>query len=503
MLNTAQRRQEVHDKIKASGSKYKYIYSEMKRLGFWKEGEVDFKSVEAYFEKEREVLSELQALLVEKKKIENPDALLKKIHEKRKAESKQRQKENKEKREAERKAKAEKWELSKQEEIIYLGEGYSSNLNHTESEPEKLHTQQLPELDEARDLAQQMGISVGELRFLAFNRKNSKISHYQKFVIPKRSGGERVISAPMPKLKKAQHWILENILNKVAVHEAAQGCVKNRSIKSNAAKHLKKDLLVNQDLENFFPTITYARIKGMFRGMGYSHNVASILALLCSEPETKQVNVYGETYHAQRTDRFLPQGSPCSPAITNIMCRKLDARLHGLGQKFGYSYTRYVDDISFSANGDAVNDLNKILLYSKKIITDEGFKLNDKKLRIMRKGVSQHVTGLLVNEKPNVNKKTFKRFRALIFQIEKDGLEGKTWNGKTGEALLASLHGFASFVNQINPELGQSYLLRTKAILLKYNYKPKNPYKKEEPKAASSSKLGFSLKGLFKKIFGR
>lgn len=500
MLNSAERRQEVHDKIKASGSRYKFIYSEMKRLGFWKEDEVNFQAVEKYFKKEQELLSELQALLVQKRQIENPEALLKKIHEKRKAESKQRQEENKEKREAERKAKAEKWERSKQEEIIYLGEGYSSNLNQTESEKEKLHAQQLPELGEANDLAQQMGISVGELRFLAFSRKNSQISHYQKFKIPKRSGGERIISAPMPKLKKAQHWILENILNQVAIHEAAQGCAKNRSIKTNASRHLNKDVVVNQDLENFFPTITYARIKGMFRALGYSHNIATILALICSEAETKQVNVYGENYHSQRTDRFLPQGSPCSPAITNIMCRKLDARLQGLGQKFGYSYTRYVDDISFSATGNAVNDLNKILLYSRKVIVDEGFKLNQKKLRIMKKGASQHVTGLLVNEKPNVNKKTFKRFRALIFQLEKDGIEGKNWNGKTGESLLASIHGYASFIHQINPELGLGYLIRTKAILAKHRYKPKNPYKVAEQE---SSKSSFSLKNMFSKIFGR
>ena len=499
MLDTAKRKQEVHDKIKASGSRYKYIYSEMKRLGFWNEKEVDFKSVEAYFEKEKELLTELQALLVQKKQIENPEALLKKIHEKRKEESKQRQKENKERREADRKAKAEKWARSKQEEIIYLGEGYSNTLNHTDSDKEKLRALQLPELDEARDLAQHMGISVGELRLLAFSRKNSKISHYQKFVIPKRSGGERTISAPMPKLKNAQHWILESVLNKVPLHEAAQGCVKNRSIKSNASQHLHKDVLVNQDLENFFPSITYSRIKGMFRTLGYSHNVSTIMALICSEPDTKQVNVYGETYHAQRTERFLPQGSPCSPAITNIMCRKLDARLHGLGHKFGFSYTRYVDDISFSATGEAVKDLNKVLLYSKKIIISEGFKLNDKKLRVMRKGVSQHVTGLLVNDKPNVNKKTFKRFRALLFQIEKDGIEGKNWKGKTGEAMLASLHGYANFVHQINPDLGQRYLLKSKMILAKYNVKPKNPYKKEE----SPKKSGFSLKGFIKRIFGK
>lgn len=472
----------------------------MKRLGFWKEGEANFEVVEKYFEKEQELVKQLHELLVQKKKLEDPEALLKKIHEKRKAESKQRQQENKERREAVRKAKAEKWARSKQEEIIYLGEGYSNNLDQTTSDEERLKNLQLPVLGEALDLAQQMNISLGELRFLAFNRKNSKISHYRKFTIPKRSGGERVISAPMPKLKKAQHWILEHILNKVAVHETAQGCVKNRSIKTNASKHLNQDVVVNQDLKDFFPSITYARIKGMFRSLGYSHTVATILALICSEPETKEVDVFGEIYHSQRTDRFLPQGSPCSPAITNILCRKLDSRLYGLAQKYGFTYTRYVDDISFSASGSAASDLKYILMYSAKVVKDEGFTLNQKKLRVMRKGCSQHVTGLLVNEKPNINKKSFKRFRALVYQIEKDGIAGKNWNGKTGDSMLASMYGFAGFIHQINPELGKSYLERTKAILVKNKYKPKNPYKKEEAKPASFTQ---NVKSFVNRIFGK
>ncbi|MFK7758065.1 MAG: reverse transcriptase family protein [Flavobacteriales bacterium] len=494
MLDSNKKRQEVRDKVKASGSKYKYIYSEMKRLGFWKEGDYDFKVIEEYFQKEKDLVSELNKLLVQKRAIQNPDAILKQIHQRRKEESKQKQKETKEKREEERKAKADKWAKSKKEEILFLGEGYSNTLNQTSSDTVKLKNAQLPVLSNSLDLAKAMGISVGELRFLAFSRKNSNISHYKKFTLPKRSGGTRVISAPMPRLKKAQHWILENILNQVPVHESAHGCIKKRSIKTNAQKHLKKEILINQDLQNFFPNITYPRIKGLFIGLGYSHNIATVLSLLCSEPTTQELVVFEETYISQRTERFLPQGSPCSPAITNIICRKLDARLLGLAQKFGFSYTRYVDDISFSAEKASADNASKILQYSKKIIMEEGFILNAKKLRIMRKGSSQHVTGLLVNEKPNINKKTFKKLRAVIYQIEKDGIEGKDWNGRTGEALLASLHGYGSFLNQINPEVGKSYKYRIDVILNKYKYTPANPF-------APDQKASFKLSSLFTKAF--
>jgi len=241
----------------------------------------------------------------------------------------------------------------------------------------------------------------------------------------------------------------------------------------------------------------------MFKSFGYSGQLATILALICSEPVIAEVDVYNKKYYAQRGERFLPQGSPCSPAITNIICRKLDQRLTGLAKKYHFNYTRYVDDISFSAGKEGVENLNKILLYSGKIIKDEGFVLHPEKLRIMRKGNSQHVTGILVNEKPNINKKTLKRFRALVYQVEKDGIKDKTWNGS--KDLLSSMHGYASFINQINPTIGKAYKDRVEAILLKHNYKPANPYYKAPEKKTTTKSEGLlgtifsGFKGLFKK----
>ena len=507
MSSDTEKRQEVYDKIKKAGSKTKYIYAEMKRLGFWNEGEQNFAVIQKYFDKEAELVNELHALLVEKKKIEDPERLLKAIHEKRKEESRKKQAETKKKREELRLQKAARWEQIKKEEVIYLGDEYSNTLQNKESNVERLKTLSLPELNTAKDLADLMQVEVAELRFLSYSRKNSPINHYVRFTIPKRSGGERIISAPRPKLKRAQHWILENILNKVEVHEAAQGCVQGRSIKSNAEVHLRQEVVVNQDLKDFFPTISYARIRGLFKSLGYSGQLSSILALICSEPRITEVEAFGEKYFAQRGERFLPQGSPCSPAISNIICRNLDKRLSGLAKKFQFNYSRYVDDISFSASSDGVKNLNKILLYSRQIIRDEGFVLNPDKLRIMRKGRRQHVTGILVNEKPNVDKKTLKKFRALVYQVEKDGLEGKSWKGN-GD-LLSSMHGYASFIHQINPELGAPYKARVEAILKKHRYVPKNPYKKEkskvEGKKATSNQNQNEPTSFFdklKKLFG-
>ena len=231
----------------------------------------------------------------------------------------------------------------------------------------------------------------------------------------------------------------------------------------------------------------------MFESLGYSKQVATILALLCSEPKITEVNVLGEDYFAQRGQRFLPQGSPCSPAITNILCRKLDHRLSGLGKKYGFVYTRYVDDLTFSGNTESFKNITALLKYSKRTVNEENFHLHPDKLRIMKRNAKQEVTGVVVNEKPNIPKKDLKRFRALLFQIEKDGIKGKSWNGKPN--VLSQIDGYANYIYQINPEKGRVYKNRVKLILDKYNYRSQH-----REKFASNAKPKSALSGLFKKL---
>ncbi len=222
MEDSRERRQEIYDRIKNS-SKNEYILSEMKRLGFWNDETVDFKAVNQFFKDEGELSRKIQEKLRAKKILDNLEAFIAQKHKERKLASKLKQKENKEKREQARKDKAAKWAKTKQTDIIYLGENYSHELNNKLSDAERLKSQGLPVLESANDVAKAMGISIGELRFLAFSRKNSKISHYKRFKVAKKSGGHRLISAPMPKLKKAQIWILEEVLNKPEVHQNAHG----------------------------------------------------------------------------------------------------------------------------------------------------------------------------------------------------------------------------------------------------------------------------------------
>src|SRR6185436_2006127 len=125
----------------------------------------------------------------------------------------------------------------------------------------------------AAELAAAIGVSLGQLRFLAFAREVSTTTHYRRFTIPKRSGGVRVISAPRDRLKRAQHWILEQVLAPIAMADPAHGFVRGRSTVSNATPHVGAATVINVDLKDFFPTVTYPRVKGLFGKLGYSEEV--------------------------------------------------------------------------------------------------------------------------------------------------------------------------------------------------------------------------------------
>ena len=498
MSNSKERRQELYDKIKKS-SKQEYILSEMKRLGFWNDKVLDFDKVNTFFKEESALSKELNALIKKEKSIEDTDAFIANKHKERKRLSKEKQKETKEKRAFFRKEKAAKWALKKQEDIVYLGEGFSHQLNDKKTHKSRLKFLEVPVLQSAKDVATAMNITLSELRFLTFSRKNSKVSHYKRFKVAKKSGGFRLISAPMPRLKKAQLYILEQILNKVTTHPKAHGCVIGKSILSNAEPHVNKAVVINQDLKNFFPSITYNRIKGVFKSLGYSEQVAVIFALLCSEPKILDISLLGENYFSQVGNRFLPQGSPCSPAITNVLCKNMDYRLDGIANKYGFNYSRYVDDITFSGNNEQFKSITAILKYSRKIVEDENFVLHPDKLRIMKRHQRQEVTGVVVNEKPNVNKKSLKRFRALLYQIEKDGIQGKSWNG--GANVLAEIDGYANFVYQINKEKGVAFKEQVAKILGTYNYKETHSKKFVKVKQGSiKSKIQTGINRFIKSV---
>lgn len=468
MTDQPRTRQELYDLIREIGTEA-FILQEMIRYGFWPaQGEIPQDPADE-IRREGEIRRELNELRQQSQQLQNEKTLRKKALQQRLEESRRKQQETKERRERERQEKSANWQQRKQQEILYLGDGISGGLNNSNSEIERLQNNKLPLCNTAAEIATAIGISVGQLRFLAFARKTSTVSHYIRFKIPKKTGGERLISAPMPRLKKVQHWILSNILEKMALHTAAHGFRPQHSIVTNAQPHLQAEVIINFDLKDFFPSISYPRVKGLFQSFGYSEAAATIFGLLCTESEIEAVEIDGKTYFVALTERHLPQGSPASPAITNLLCRRLDKRLTQMGEDLGFVYTRYADDLTFSGAGDSLRHICNILRRTESIVTHEGFTINEQKTRILRKNRQQEVTGVVVNEKLSISKKDLKRFRATLYQIEKDGPEGKRWGNSTD--VIASIQGFANFVAMVNPEKGAEFQQQVKRIKAQYRHR--------------------------------
>ncbi|WP_051349290.1 reverse transcriptase family protein [Chryseobacterium gregarium] len=457
-------RQQIYDRIKAS-SKDSYILDEMKRLGFWQETSTP--SVpEQLIQREAILQQELQELLAKDRKYGNQEAMLREMRKKRMNDAKAKREVTRQKSEQKRQDKADYWKNLQQQQIIYLGENVSKGLHKGDSDAEKLLQFSLPVFENVSDFSQKSGFSLSVIKYLAFHRNVSKKSHYHVFEIPKKSGGKRKISAPKPQLRHFQHWILENILNKIPVGDAVHGFTIKKSIVTNAEPHIKKDIIINIDLQDFFPSISYKRVKGLFSKLGYSEQLSTIFALVCTQAHTEEILLDEVKYFVHKGERFLPQGSPASPAISNIIAYKLDKRLLGLAAKYGFTYTRYADDLTFSAGQDNEQNINKLLYFVKQVISAEDFTVHPDKLHIMRRKHQQKVTGIVVNEKLNVERKKLRKFRALLHNIEANGWQNQTW-GKAFH-LINAVEGYINFVNMVNPSKALVFKEKLKTIIAKH-----------------------------------
>ena len=340
------------------------------------------------------------------------------------------------------------------DQIYWNDEDDADKYDHPKAD-ERRKQNRLPEIPNVDSLAEHLGVDIPTLRWLSYNREAAEFVHYSPFTIPKKSGGTRKIWAPMPKLKAAQSWVLRNIAEKLPVHGAAHGFLPGRSILTNAREHTSSQIVVNMDIRDFFPSVTYRRTKGVFRAAGYPEQVATILAALCTESERVQREFDGKDYFLALGPRCLPQGAPTSPALTNTVCLRLDRRLTGLAKKLHWRYTRYADDLTFSlpAGYKGAPNLGNLLGSVRAIVEDEGFEIRPDKTRVARSGSCQKVTGLIVNGtgEPRVPRNKRRMLRAATNNLQ----QGKPL--PDGES-IHSLIGWASFLYMTNPEEGSPYL---------------------------------------------
>lgn len=227
-----------------------------------------------------------------------------------------------------------------------------------------------------------------------FHLKNAD-KLYHSFQVPKKSGGLRTINAPNKSLKFIQHCLAFILQGAYQPTYSVNGYVTGRSVVSNAHVHANKKFVLNLDLENFFPSITFGRVHAVLqlKPILAKPNIAQMIAKLCCYCGV------------------LPQGAPTSPVLSNLICQRLDRRIESLVMSYEIAYTRYADDLTFSSDKPFENGfLNRL----DEIIKAEGFTINLEKVRLQLKNSRQEVTGLTVNEKVNVSQQFIREIRAML-----------------------------------------------------------------------------------------
>jgi len=311
-----------------------------------------------------------------------------------------------------------------------------------------------------KDLARILGVNAAFLTRTLYIR--SITSQYYQFQIPKRNGGYRIINAPTSELKDIQARLSNLLLNCIDIINAeknitpklSHGFTRNKSIITNAQIHTKQKNVLNIDLNDFFDSFNFGRVRGFFiknKNFNLHDGIATVLAKIACLNNT------------------LPQGSPCSPVITNLIAHPLDIRLAMLAKKNNCLYSRYADDITFSTRKlefpakIASISTDKIII-GKSLnseIRRAGFSLNHSKTRIQLNDSRQDVTGLVVNRKVNVKNEYWRITRAMCHRLFMTGEFTITIESQEAAGTISELYGRLDFIDSIDRH---NHMLPTGAV---------------------------------------
>lgn len=273
----------------------------------------------------------------------------------------------------------------------------------------------LLELSDHNDVAAYFGTSYKQLGAYLYDL-NDKYK-YKSFSLAKKSGGTREIDAPKRRMREIQSKLSNDLYTIYPGRISAHGFALNKSIVTNAQRHLDKKYVFNIDLQDFFGCIHFGRIKHLFMSepFRFAPSVATILAQICCHKNA------------------LPQGAPTSPVLSNMICWKLDAQLQHLAKTTNSTYTRYADDITFSFTCSKKRLPDEVVVLREgepatgsaitEIIHTNGFSINYSKVRLAGPSQRQEVTGLTVNKFPNVPRKYVRQIGSILHAWEKYGYE--------------------------------------------------------------------------------
>lgn len=338
--------------------------------------------------------------------------------------------------------------------------------------PRPLQHLAVPALATPGDLARWLGLAPNELDWFAdtagWGSRSAceQLRHYRYQWRQKANGGVRLLEVPKIRLRAIQRQILRDILARIPTHAAAHGCVPGRSAATNAAGHAGQAIVLRLDLADFFTSISGARIDAVFRTLGYPPETARYLAGLTTHcapaaavdtvptdpyasPEARQAL---RTWARQFKSRHLPQGAPTSPALANLCAYRLDLRMTGAAESIAGNYTRYVDDLFISGGIESTPHAGRFALMAYSIILEEGFAPNVRKTKIMTRARAQRVTGLVVNERPNLARRDFDRLKATLTNCVRHGPASQ--NHASHPDYRAHLLGRLAYLQQVNPARG-------------------------------------------------
>jgi RNA-directed DNA polymerase len=297
----------------------------------------------------------------------------------------------------------------------------------------------IPPIFEEQHLALLLGYDLKILNSFIYGTE----SFYRTFKLKKRTGGTREIRAPYPSLLRSQKWINNNILKKVPLPNCVTGYRAGRSILDNARLHCNRNEMLKLDIKDFFPSIEFRRVMSVFTNLGYSQKVSFALARICCLNEK------------------LPQGAATSPALSNIICEKMDNQFYNTCKNNGLRYTRYSDDIVISGRS-----LKKgTIRYFFEIVEQYGFTVNEKKVRIIKNGQKKIVTGLdITTGVPRVSRKFRRDLMQDIYFVWSVGLATHIARQRIFEpTYMEQLTGRINFWKMVEPTNQQ--MLKSEARL--------------------------------------
>ncbi len=305
-----------------------------------------------------------------------------------------------------------------------------------------------PEINSAEDLSFYLRIPVEAVLDYA---ENSWESGYKTFFVQKKSGGRRELHAPVRELKFIQVWILRGILAHLHSSRASTAFEPGNSIAKNAARHVGQPYAVNLDLANFFPSIRAHQVFKIFASIGYNDQVSWLLTNLT-------------TFKGK-----LPQGSPASPKLANLICNRMDARALGFCQSKNMVYSRYADDITISMSNRV--HIKGTIRFVRYLAEAEGFSVRDGKTAVYGRKMAKRITGLTVTDEVRVGRQQYRRLRALIHTA---------WL-KNDKEKLAYVEGYLHFLRDVD--------IRTFKLLWGYYSSIKSKWSLGSPPSTTSSMI--------------